>query len=96
MAGHKPRRRFHASIPPFDLLPLSLSVRKRSDCREVLVEDGLDLEFPRFVDGKPIIRPEDKTLGLELFHPGIPDLPRKRGYIVFTIPKMMVGNALVY
>ena len=59
-------------------------------------KDEFDLEFPRFVDGKPIIRPEDKTLGLEFFHPGITDFPRKRAFIVFTIPKMMVGNALVY
>jgi len=59
-------------------------------------KDEFDLEFPRFVDGKPIINPQDKTLGLEFFHPGIQDFPRKRAYIAFLISKMMVRDELVY
>jgi hypothetical protein len=59
-------------------------------------KDEFDLEFPRFIDGKPIINPHDKTLGLEFYHPGIQDFPRKRAYIAFSIPKMMVYDELVY
>jgi len=59
-------------------------------------KDEFDLEFPRFIDGKPIINPHDKTLALEFYHPGIQDFPRKHAYIAFSIPKMLVNNELVY
>ena len=53
-------------------------------------------EFPRMLDGLPIVRPRDKSLQLEFIHPKIRDQKESRVLLSFKPEKMLVGGEAVY
>ena len=55
-----------------------------------------DLYFPRQVNGRPTLLPEDKTASIELTHPTIDIFPTQRIFVEFRIAKMMMGGNLVH
>lgn len=54
------------------------------------------LVFPRKVDGKPILTPEDKNLTLEFPIPTVGGIGNGRGFVEFKVKKMMIGQEVVY
>ena len=53
-------------------------------------------EFPRMLDGRPIVRPKDKSLQLEFIHPKIRDQKESRVLLSFKPEKMLVDGEAVY
>jgi len=52
--------------------------------------------FPRQVNGKEVISPEDKVLRLEFDYPVIGGLGDGKGYIEFKLDKMKINNEAAY
>lgn len=52
--------------------------------------------FPRSVDGKEVLQPDDKALRLEFDYPQIGNLGNGKGFIEFKTDKMKVNNEVVY
>lgn len=52
--------------------------------------------FPRKVDGKDILSPEDKTLRLEFAYPVVGGVGDGRGFIEFKTEKMKINNEVIY
>lgn len=52
--------------------------------------------FPRMIDGKPILTPEDKSLILEFPIPVIGKLGDGKGFVEFKVKKMIIGQEVVY
>jgi hypothetical protein len=52
--------------------------------------------FPRKVNGKEILSPEDKTLRLEFTYPVIGNMGDGRGFIEFKIEKMKINDETIY
>lgn len=52
--------------------------------------------FPRQVNGKEILLPEDKTLRLEFSYPVVGGLGDGRGFIEFKTDKMKINDEVVY
>ncbi len=56
----------------------------------------IELIFPRELDGRPFVRPTDKTLTLEFTHPAVGILPSERVFLRFDARKMRVNEKIVY
>jgi len=67
---------------------------------QVIVTPGAGREiqmiFPRQFQGKPLIGPDDKQLGLEFFNPSLGTLAGERVFIKFDVKKMMMDEKVVY
>ena len=68
-----------------------------------------ELIFPRVVEGKPLLEPGDKTIGVEFFSPSVgrvvspssqPDqpgqIPASRVFMEFKVDKMALNGQLIY
>jgi len=52
-------------------------------------------DFPRELNGKPVILPDDKTVKLEFVHPDI-GMPTQRVLVNFNPSKMIISGSSVY
>lgn len=52
--------------------------------------------FPRSVDGKEVLQPDDKALHLEFDYPQVGRLGNGKGFIEFKTNKMKINNEVVY
>lgn len=59
-------------------------------------EGGLQVIFPRVVEGRPVIQPDDKNFSLEFQHPTVGVLAAERVLIQFNVKDMLVKNELFY
>jgi hypothetical protein len=59
-------------------------------------EREFDFVFPRQVNGKEILSPEDKSLRLEFTYPVVRGIGDGRGFIEFKLDKMKIQGELVY
>ena len=77
-----------------------IGVGGRVAALQVIVAPGAGREiqmiFPRQFQGKPLIGPDDKQLGLEFLSPALGTLAAERVYIKFDVKKMMMDEKLVY
>jgi hypothetical protein len=47
-------------------------------------------------EGRPLVRPQDKTIKLEFMHPRVSDQGESRVLLEFKADKMIINNAAVY
>lgn len=59
-------------------------------------ERSFQFVFPRHIDGKPIITPQDKKIKLEFEVPSAGGLGGGRAYMEFKLEKMVFGGNIVY
>jgi hypothetical protein len=52
--------------------------------------------FPRQIDGKPIIGPQDKFIRLEFEYPVIDGIGDGKGYMEFKTEKMVIAGSFAY
>ena len=55
-----------------------------------------ELIFPRVVDGKPLVEPGDKTIGVEFVSPALNQVAESRVFVEFKVDKMMLNGQLIY
>jgi len=56
----------------------------------------IQIIFPRQLDGRPLVAPDDKNLGLEFQHPTIGVLSSERVFVEFKVKNLLVNNELVF
>ena len=59
-------------------------------------ERAITFVFPREVDGKPLVGPQDKSLKLEFVYPVIGEMGDGRAFLEFKIEKMTVNGKIEY
>ena len=55
-----------------------------------------ELIFPRVVEGKPLLEPGDKTIGVEFVSPGVGAVQSARVFMEFKVDKMALNGELIY
>jgi hypothetical protein len=59
-------------------------------------EQEFQFRFPRQIEGKPIISPQDKFIRLEFEYPVVDGMGDGRGYMEFKTEKMVLSGSLAY
>ena len=59
-------------------------------------QNSFQFIFPRQVDGKEVIGPEDKAFRLEFAYPVVGGIGNGQGYIEFKVDKMTVNDEVIY
>lgn len=76
-----------------------ISPRGRIPPARIFVAPGggdIQLMFPRVVEGRPILEPTDKRLGLEFLHPTVGVLTAERVFVEFKVKNLVLNNELLY
>lgn len=55
-----------------------------------------ELIFPRVVEGKPILEPGDKTIGVEFVSPAVGSVDSARVFTEFKVDKMALNGQIIY
>ena len=55
-----------------------------------------ELIFPRVVEGKPLLEPGDKTIGVEFVAPSVGGVASSRVFMEFKVDKMALNGQLIY
>lgn len=55
-----------------------------------------ELIFPRMVEGKPLLEPDDKTLSVEFIAPSVGSVNSSRVFMEFKVDKMVLNGQLIY
>lgn len=58
--------------------------------------DQLEINFPRAIDGQPVIGPNDKSISLELVHPDIGVLRSERLLFNYKVKDMTLGGRIIF
>ena len=58
--------------------------------------DQLELNFPRSIDGQPVVSPKDKSISVELVHPDIGVLRSERILFTYKVKDMTLGGKAIY
>jgi hypothetical protein len=73
---------------------------KKTELTSYLAGEGasraFQFQFPRQVDGQPVIGPKDKTLAIEFVHPNIRNQGEQRVYVPFKVDKMTIDGEVFY
>ena len=59
-------------------------------------QNSFQFIFPRQVDGKEIITPEDKSIRLEFAYPVVGRVGDGRGFVEFKVSKMLINDEVIY
>ena len=77
-----------------------ITPRGRIPAARVFVGAGaggdIQLIFPRTVEGRAVLEPNDKSLSLEFRHPTVGVLTAERVFVEFKVKNMVVNNELLY
>ena len=55
-----------------------------------------ELIFPRMVEGKPLLEPDDKTISVEFVSPSVGGVDSSRVFMEFKVDKMVLNGQLIY
>jgi hypothetical protein len=55
-----------------------------------------ELIFPRVLEGKPLLEPGDKTIGVEFVSPSVGGVDSSRVFMEFKVDKMALNGQLIY
>jgi hypothetical protein len=55
-----------------------------------------ELIFPRVVEGKPLLEPGDRTMGVEFISPAVGGVDSSRVFMEFKVDKMTLNGQLIY
>jgi hypothetical protein len=91
--------RYSEGTVPQDALLHGSKGQKVAPVRMISPKGGaqeFELIFPRMVEGKPLLEPDDKTISVEFVSPSIGGVDSLRVFLEFKVDKMVLNGQLIY